>query len=383
MKIVMDFRKFDGVIGGVEEGVIYITKYLTKKGHFVVILPKKSRLKEVQNIFKGCSNIKFVPLDTETHGISKKNARLDSTIIQDIAEKEKADLIHFPYNWSFPSKKKVPSVLTIHDVIPFTFREAMGFFTNKFFYKKKMKKSSKLNNAIVTVSEFSKKDISERVGVPLNKINVIPNGLRKPSPKNISLENKLRKKLGLKRFIINVGGIHERKNILRLIKAFSKLVENENYSGKLLITGSVSGSSYRIKMKRKCDRLVKKLQMKKRVVFTGFIPDEELDSLYRMSDFLVYPSMYEGFGIPIFEAMKLRVPVITSNITAMPEVAGKFAILVNPYDYKAIFSAMKKLLKDDKLREKMGKEGYKQTEDFTWERTSEMYLKVYEKVLKK
>jgi glycosyltransferase involved in cell wall biosynthesis len=381
MKIVMDFRKFDGVVGGVERGVIEITKYVANHGHQVVLLCKKNRFSEVENTFENVPNITLIPLQVLTHAMSLKNAWVDSKTIQDIAEKAGADVIHFPYNWSFPLKKKVPSILTVHDVIPFTFREAMGSFRNYFLYKPGIRQACRLNSMIATVSEFSKQDIVKKVGVPANKIRVIPNGLREPSKPDGRIDADLDDRFGLKDgFILSVGGIHERKNVVRLTHAFSRLVNQWRYPGKLVITGSVSGAPYQVKMKKLCDVAVKETGMETRVVFTGFIPDVELDSLMRRADFLVYPSLYEGFGIPILEAMKVGTPVITSNLTAMPEVAGGAAVLVDPYNIEEMVSEMSKLLQNNELCEELVKKGVERASHYSWERTSGQYLELYKEV---
>lgn len=382
MKVVFDFRKYDGVIGGVEQGVIQITKYLTSIDHFVVILCKKNKTKEVKNIFSENQNLKIIPLDVLTHAMSLKNVRLDSLSIQDIAINENADIIHFFYNWSFPFRRKVPSILTVHDVIPFTFREAMGLFRNMFLYKPGIRMACRLNNMIATVSEFSKQDIAKKVGVPLDKIRVIPNGLREPSPKDPSLEKELKNRFEIKNtFILNVGGIHERKNIIRLIHAFSRLVNKQAYSGKLLITGTVSGAPYQEKMKSSCDAVIKETGMENRIVFTGYIPENELDSLFRMAEFLIYPSLYEGFGIPILEAMKTGLPVITSNITAMPEVASDAAYLINPNSIEEMTAAMAELLQNKNLKEGMRQKSIERARPYSWQNVSEMYLKLYQEVM--
>jgi glycosyltransferase involved in cell wall biosynthesis len=257
----------------------------------------------------------------------------------------------------------------------------MGFLRNYFLYKPGIRQACRLNSMIATVSEFSKQDIVKKVRVPASKIEVIPNGLREPSKPDERLDVDLDDKLGLRDgFVISVGGIHERKNVVRLIHAFSRLVDQWGYSGKLVITGSVSGAPYQIKMKRLCDAAVKETGLEERVVFTGFIPDEELDSLLRRADFLVYPSLYEGFGIPVLEAMKVGTPVITSNLTAMPEVAGGAAVLVDPYDIEQIVSQMSELLQNDKLRKELIKKGVERASHYSWERTSEQYLELYKKV---
>ena len=164
MKVIFDFRKYDGVVGGVEQGVIQVTRYITSIGHSVVILCKRNQPEQVKKIFNEDQNLKIIPLDVNSHAMSLKNIKLDSFTIQDIALSEKADIVHFFYNWSFPFRKKLPCLLTVHDVIPFTFREAMGLFRNMFLYKPGIRKACRLNDIIATVSEFSKQDFSTNQG---------------------------------------------------------------------------------------------------------------------------------------------------------------------------------------------------------------------------
>jgi glycosyltransferase involved in cell wall biosynthesis len=381
MKILIDFRKYDGVVGGVEQGAIQITKYVTEHGHQAILVCKENRLSGVKELFGKCDALTIKPLPVKSHAMSIANARIDSGILQDIAIHEGAGLIHFFYNWSFPFKKKIPSILTIHDVIPFTFREAMGFFRNRLFYRPSLRIACRLNNIITTVSEFSKQDISKKVGAPLSKIHVIPNGLRDPAEPDekirIALENRLRLQNG---FILNVGGIHERKNIIRLVRSFAKLVQIEGYAGNLIITGSVSGAPYQEKMKKMCDATITEVGMENRIVFTGFVSEKELDILLRTADIFVYPSLYEGFGIPILEAMKLGAPVITSNVTAMPEVAGDAAILVDPYSVEEMVSAISRLLHDRVLRSELITKGKERSAGYSWDSTCRQYLKLYEKI---
>ncbi len=382
MKIVFDFRKYDGVVGGVEQGVIQIVKYITSIEHSVVVLCKRNRIEEVKNIFKEGKHLTIIPMDVTSHVMSLRNAIIDSSTIQEIALLEQADIIHFFYNWSFPFRKKVPSVLTVHDVIPFTFREAMGLYRNIFLYKPGIRMACRLNDIIVTVSEFSKQDIVKKVGVPHDKIRVIPNGLREQNPKDPSLEEELKNKFEIKdTFILNVGGIHERKNIVRLIHAFARMVNLNGYSGKLLITGSVSGAPYQNKMKSICDASVRETGMENRIVFTGFISEKELDSLFRIADFLIYPSLYEGFGIPILEAMKMGLPVITSNTTAIPEVSGDAAYLVDPNNIEEMTSVMSDLILNRQRQEEMIEKGLERARSYTWQNVSESYLKLYQEII--
>jgi glycosyltransferase involved in cell wall biosynthesis len=384
MKILIDFRKYDGVIGGVERGVIEITNYLNSQEHNVIMVYKASRNAAVEALFKDTSNLTLMPLKVQNHAMSLTNARLDSGQIPEIAVCQGVDIIHFSYNWSFPFRKTVPTLLTIHDVIPFAFREAMGFWRNLLLYKPGIRQACRLNDLIATVSAFSKDDIAKKVGVPLEKIRVIPNGLREPFKPDPSLEAELSLRYGLTDgFVLNVGGIHERKNIPRLIHAFAKFVTDTGFPGKLLITGSVSGAPYQEKMKPICDAAVRETGMVERVVFTGFIPDEELDSLLRGAKLLIYPSLYEGFGIPILEAMKVGTPVITSNKTAMPEVAGNAALLVDPEDIDQMAAEMARLLDDQDLRQTLIAKGTERAGHYSWQRTAEMYIEVYQELLER
>ncbi len=382
MRVLIDFRKYDGVVGGVERGVVEITRHLTSWSHEVLILCKANRLEEAERLFETTDGVDVLPLPVRTHAMSVRNVLMDSRVIPDIAAEKGADLIHFPYNWSFPLRKSVPTVLTVHDVIPFTFREAMGWFTNHFLYKPGIRLACRLNDLIATVSEFSKRDIAEKVGVPREKIRVIPNGLREPTPPDEALDRALDARWGLEEgFILNVGGIHERKNIPRLVRAFARLVRQHRYPGNLVITGSVSGAPYQIRMKRVCDAAVTAEGVEDRVVFTGFIPDAELDSLLRRADLLIYPSLYEGFGIPILEAMQVGTPVVTSNVTAMPEVAGGAALLIDPYSVDEMVEAMRRLLEDDALRRDLIRRGRERASLFSWERTARRYLELYREVV--
>jgi glycosyltransferase involved in cell wall biosynthesis len=378
MKIVMDYRKYDGVVGGVERGVIEITRHLLREGHQVVLLPKRSRLREVEAQFEALPNLKLVPLDVRSHVMSFRNVWVDSVTIPSIAARERADIIHFPYNWSFPLRKSAPCLLTIHDVIPLNFREAQGFFTNLFLYRPGMRMATRLNDAIATVSEFSRQDLSENLGVPLTKVTAIPNGLNDPHPPDEDLQAALRERFKLgDGLVLYVGGIHERKNVARLIRAFAKFRREEHFPGKLLITGSVSGAPYQEKMKAQLDQVVASTDVSDYVIFTGFVSDRELEALMRLALFLVYPSLYEGFGIPILESMQIGTPVITSNLTAMPEVAGEAALLVNPYRVDDIAAAMARLLNDPSKREELVERGKQWAREFSWDRTAEEYLELY------
>jgi glycosyltransferase involved in cell wall biosynthesis len=380
----MDFRKYDGVVGGVERAVIEITRYLALQGHGVTLVPKESRLEEVRQQFVDLPNVDFIPLHVRSHAISLANAAHDATSLQGIARACGADVIHFPYNWSFPLRKRVPCILTIHDVIPFTFREAMGLLRNRLLYRPGIRLACQLNDVIVTVSDFSRADIARKLAIPEARIRVIPNGIREPFPPDEALAATLVERYGLgDGCVLCVGGIHERKNVPRLIEAFGQVVGAFGFAGKLVITGRIAGAPYQEKMKQKCDEVVRRLGLEQRVVFTGFVSDQELDALMRRAVLLAYPSLYEGFGIPVLEAMRAGLPVVTSATTALPEVSGDAALLIDPLQANELASAMMRLLRDPGLREQLRRRGAARAREYTWEKTAQAYLDLYREVARR
>ena len=380
LKIVMDFRKYDGAMAGVEIVVYELCKYLGDHGHKILLACKHNRLDEMKKIFSELKNVKFVSVPVKSHQMSLKNLYIDNYYLQNLAVKEGADLVHFPYNWSFPFRKKVPTLLTIHDLVPFTIRDGMPWFKNKFWYKPGMKLSAKLNKVIATVSNFSKQDIVKKLKVKEEKVKVILNGFQEFKKTFDKKEFEQAKKLIGNDYIFNVGGLKERKNVVRLIEAFSRLVK-EGYKGKLVITNHLSGSVYYEKRHEIYMDVAKELGVEEKIIFTDFIDEGVLGKVMREANFTVYASLFEGFGLPILESMNLGIPCITSNVTSMPEVAEDGALLVDPYSVDDIYKKMMILWKDEKVRNKLIKRGKEIVKKYSWKKTGRGYLKVYRDLL--
>ena len=220
-----------------------------------------------------------------------------------------------------------------------------------------------MSDAIIVDSQSTQKDVSTFFSIPENKINVV-HLASDMKPRNGYLPSKY----GIKGdYLLFVGTVEPRKNLLRLIEAFNQL----DPKLKLVIVG-VSGWDNKAVYKTKNPN----------IIFTGYVPEKDLPIFYGNARLLVYPSLYEGFGIPILEAMHCGCPVITSNISSMPEVAGDAALLVDPYSVEEIKRAVQRLLGDVKLRKKLIDNGYRQASRFSWEKTANETIKVYEKVLK-
>jgi glycosyltransferase involved in cell wall biosynthesis len=192
------------------------------------------------------------------------------------------------------------------------------------------------------------------------------------------LENKkeiegIKRKYGIsKKYILFVGTIEPRKNLLRLLSAFEKL-KNKFKEYQLVIVGQIGW------MTEKFFEKLKNLpeNVKRDIILTGYIPREDMVFLYNGCELFIYPSLYEGFGIPVLEAMSCGVPVITSNVSSLPEVGGDACVYVNPYDEEDILYKMEKVLSSEELKNEMSKKGLERAKLFSWEKTAEKTLKVY------
>lgn len=269
----------------------------------------------------------------------------------------KLDVFHSS-DWTQPPSKAF-KVTTVHDVIPLMYPSfvAKGVIRNIVkTHQKRLKLVKKWVDCVIVPSETTKADLVS-YGIKEEKISVIPEA---PSPIYKKAKNdevsKLRKKYRIHgNYLISVG-IVPRKNIERIIKAYEKVRAGENL--KLVLIGEA-------KMP---------IEASRGVITLGYVPDEELPALYSGSEALLYPSFYEGFGLPILEAFSCQIPVVTSNLGSMKEVAGKAAVLVDPYDQESIVGGIKKALNNKQELIKKGKERVKQ---FSWKKTAEMTLNIY------
>lgn len=233
---------------------------------------------------------------------------------------------------------------------------------------------------IIAVSKSTKNDLMNKAYIPPEKIEVIYEGVDqyyfKPVNKAI-LDNTLNKfDLKPKRYFLFVGTIQPRKNIGLLIKSYAKLIKKLNFKGPdLVLAGSKGWLSDRLY------KLPDQLKLgSKKVKFIGWVSDSDLPSLYSGALAFVYPSLYEGFGLPILEAMSCGCPVLASNSASIPEITGNAAILSDPNDDSQLASNMEKILKNDKLKDSLIRLGFKQIKKFNWEISAEQTLKIFSRL---
>lgn len=274
-----------------------------------------------------------------------------------------------PFN--FP-KKQVKSIVTIHDLI-FLRLPHMYRLVDRTIYEKKFRYSCKASDRIIAVSHQTADDIREFFHIPGEKIDVVYQGCNPVFNAEVPLIEKeiLRMKYLLpKSFILYVGTIEERKNLLTLIKAL--------HYGKIDIPLVVIG--------KPTPYLNKVIEFIERhslinIIFCDVVQDQDLPGLYQLADLFVYPSIFEGFGIPILEALYSRVPVITSRASSMTEVGGEHTLYVDPNNVEEMSAAIKKVLYDRELQEKMIAEGYRHARKFDADKVATNIMKVYNKVL--
>ena len=279
--------------------------------------------------------------------------------------KLKPDLFVSPDGY-LPLRSKVKTLAVIHDINFEHYPADLPFF-NRIYYRYFFSKFARKATRIATVSAFSKKDISETYGISDTKIDVVYNGAGeefKPVTEDKKAEIRAKYCEG-KSFFIFIGSLHQRKNIANLLKAFD-LFQNDSNSGyKMVFAGTKRW--WTVEM----EEAYQSMQHKADVIFTGRITDKELQELTASAFALTYVSLFEGFGIPIIEAFRCDVPVITSNTTSMPEIAGDAACLVDPFSIEDIANVMSKLYKNDNLRLNLIEKGRKRKEAFSWDNTAE------------
>ncbi len=295
--------------------------------------------------------------------------------------KEQVDLLHYPY-FAAPVVRTHPTVVTIHDVIPVVLPEYRRREMNR-LYTSLVSFTSKRASAIIAVSECSRRDIVRTLGIPADKISVIGNAVH-PSYYPIRdswLLAAVRERYNIaKKYILYFGGFDLRKNVLRLIHAYAALPETFRNEYQLVIAGRLSPFLGEHSLYPDPRPLVRELDIGDRIIFTGHIREQDKPPLFSGATVFVFPSLYEGFGMPVLEAMACGAPVITSRLSALPEVVGDAGVLIDPYSEAAIAEAIGTLLADPVRRSDLSEQARARSRDFSWRQVAEQTVQVYERV---
>ena len=288
--------------------------------------------------------------------------------------REKIDLLHCPY-WSSPLWSPWPTVVTVHDVIQFVLPEYAWRKISRVYFGL-VSAGARRAQAVITVSECSKQDIMKIIGLGPERIHVIGNAVDASlyPVRDAWLLASVRERYGIApRFVLYFGGFDMRKNVPRLIEAYARLPEALRREYQLVIAGRYQHLDPR--------QTVRRLGLEGNVIFTGQIREQDKAPLYSAATVFAFPSLYEGFGMPVLEAMACGTPVVTSNVSALPEVAGDAGLLVNPYAPEAIGEALAELLESAARREDLSRRGLERARRFTWPQVAEQTVRVYKQIL--
>lgn len=295
--------------------------------------------------------------------------------IPHILKKYKADIFVSPDGYLSLSTK-VKSLAVMHDLNFEHYPEDIPFDARK-HYKYYFPKYARKANRIATVSEYSKADIIRQYGVDENKIDVVFNGANEGF-KAVSSEiaESIRQKYtGGNPYFVFVGALHPRKNLVNLFKAFDHFKQADTKGIKLLIVGEKQWWTDEIK------QAYENLKYKDDVIFAGRLNINELQKVVASALALTYVSYFEGFGIPIIEAFYAGTPVITSNVTSMPEIAGDAALLIDPFSVDSISGAMLTIVNDNELRKSLIQKGHERAKDFSWQKSADKLWTSIEKLI--
>ena len=293
------------------------------------------------------------------------------------------DLVHIPNLFSVPRFLPCPYVMTVHDMLEHMSRarQQSGFWGT--WHMQMTKRVLRGAARIFAVSNFTRTEIEKLFGIPPERIEVVYNaiderflrGHASPADRELIAQ---RYQVTYP-FLLYAGRISPHKNVVRMIEAFSalkaELEKEQAYPDlKLIIIGDDLSGNPDLR------RTVVRSGVQNDVRFLGFIPIEVLRIFYDSAKIFVFPSLYEGFGLPPLEAMAHGTPVVTSNVSSLPEVVGNAAVLVNPENVFEIMRALHRVLMDQPLRERMKERGYQQATKFSWESSVRRVLDVYEQV---
>lgn len=364
-----------GIASDTLDGIGYYSKYLLER------LTKCSSICHTPVLFGSIKGINFdhypdvLRLRDFTSSIAISSIfRLpffDSEMI-----KERFDVFHST-DHRIPFFRNTPCVATIHDAIPFSNPEWASFKHN-YLISPVFRNSAKRADRIITVSQYSKLRISEFFNISVNQIKVIPNGVDERWFKGVDSDrlNFLINRHGLSdRYVIAVGTLQPRKNIERLIYAYAALPEGVRNCYDLVVVGR-AGSG--------CEAVVRLLNdsaLNSRVRWLRYLPAADLEALVKGAACLAFPSLSEGFGLPVVEAFAAGTPVLTSNTTALPEVAGDAALLVDPTDIEAISDGLRAILDHPQVAADLRFRGSRRALLYSWDKVAKDTVGVYESLV--
>lgn len=301
----------------------------------------------------------------------------EQTLLRRMVLKAGVDVLFNPGNVA-PLYPPFPSVITIHDLAFLLFPQ---YFSRTFaaYYRNAVPRMAAQAAAVITDSQNTREDLESMLGIPAHKITVIPLGVSAGFRRRVTSAEKeeVRRRYSLpEKYFLSISSLEPRKNLKNILEAYRLLPSDVTAEHGLVIVGG-GNQVY-------ADSGLSSVLAKTRngtIVMPGHLPTEDLPAIYRMATALVFPSLYEGFGLPVLEAMSASTPVITSAGSSLPEVAGHAAIMINPESREELAAAMELVATDSGTRNLLMERGKKRAASFTWEKTAAETLKVLRSVM--
>lgn len=326
----------------------------------------------------------------------EKNSSIEIVKFTDINAVKGVDIVHYPWFDLFfhtlPILSKYPTVVTVHDVMPLMFPKFYPSGIKGKFNFLLQKIALQRCDFVITDSEVSKKDIGKYLRIDRKKIETILLASDKKKveiPKNQQTD--ILRKYGLNNsFLLYVGDCNYVKNTPFLIEGFNKILQKSPFSrinlvlvGDIFLKPNVDLNHPELKSIKKVNELISEYSLEKKIIRVGNINDQELMVLYKYAEAYIQPSLYEGFGMPVLEAMEAGTPVLSSDGGSLPEVGGGTPVYFNPTDIDDFVFKLDKVMSDSKLRIRMTKNGIKRAAEFSWDKVAYQTVEIYKKVLSK
>jgi glycosyltransferase involved in cell wall biosynthesis len=333
------------------------------------------------------------PVSTPFDSISENLAKLwfEQVSFPSACRRQGVEIAHVPY-FASPFFPTTPTVVTVHDLIPMILPAYRGSILVR-LYTRLVAAAARKADIVLTDSKASKWDIVRLLGIPAERVRVIylaVDDVYQPVLDGHRLARS-RPKYGLpESYLLYLGGFDQRKNVPTLLKAFAQLGEDSRFKGRDLRFEIQDSRVHLVMAGRLPEKgsdffpdprpIVQELGIGERVVFTGWVPEEDKPALYSGARALVFPSLYEGFGLPPLEALACGTPVITSNRGSLPEIVGEGGLLLEPDDVEGLAGAMEQLLNNDTLWGDLREKGLAHAARFSWEKTARETLAVYREI---
>lgn len=374
MRIAIDIRRINEFgVGTYSRNIIRALAQLDHENEYFLLGPAE-KVNEIGKLPGNFKAVSILPADTLRGELQCRT----------IVKRLRCDLTHIPHLFWFPRRLPCPYVVTAHDLLDHMYRARSGSSLKRFLHFHFTKRVLKHAERIFAVSKFTKSEIEKLFGIDPRKIEVVYNAIDHRFLTGHATDAD-RQFLAERYqvtypFLLYAGRISPHKNLVRIIEAFSALkadlVKQDEYPDlKLIIIGDELSKHPDLR------RTVVRGGVQNDVRFMGFVPIDVLRIFYDLAKVFVFPSLYEGFGLPPLEAMAHGTPVLTSNTSSIPEVVGNAAVIVNPENVFEMMRALERVLLDHSLREKMRQRGYEQVKKFSWINSAAALLAGYEQIV--